>query len=154
MLMYGAGELGDEGFAAAEQAAPEQGAQRQVGAEVLYEKKQCDVFAQGWPIPHEAAKHGEHADAGQQQVAAAPEQQAEGSENGGYAEQYREVGRAFAGASAMGQQSPDNEKDDNGQAAQQLARGQGHFVRWEAIWVVRARSDEKMRRLSSLSDLS
>lgn len=61
---------------------------------------------------------------------------------------------AVARTAQMSQHGPADEKDEHRQAAQQLGRAKAHLVRWLAMCVVSARSEEKIRTLSSLSDLS
>ena len=132
-MVHGLRQLGDQGFAATEQAAPEQRGERQVGAEVLDEKDQRHVLAQGRPQPDDGPEHGQVAAAGEQRMPRAPQQQADGRHDRRNPQQYGYIGRAFAGAAEMGEQRPGDKEDDHGQAAQQLGRANDHWVRWLAM---------------------
>ncbi|MPN38326.1 hypothetical protein SDC9_185850 [bioreactor metagenome] len=100
---------------------------------MLDEKDQRNVLAQGRPQPDQAAEQQQVAAAGQQRVAGTPEQQADCRDDRRHAEQHRQIRGAVAGRTVVGEQCPGDEKDEYGQAAQQLGRRDRHWVRWLAM---------------------
>ena len=56
------------------------------------------------------------------------------------------------GAALMRQPGPCRHQCEQSQGAHQRARGHDHLLRWAAICEARARSEEKIRTLSSLSE--
>src|SRR5512145_2308333 len=148
------GELRDEGFAAAEQAASEQRGERQIGPEMLDVVEQRDVLAERRPGPGEQCEDGEAAEGDPQRVAGPPQEHdadrddRRGGQGGG------EIAIGIAGAAEVGEHRPGDDEDDQGKTAQDDGRGQFHFVRWLAMWLASVRSEVKMRTLSWLSERS
>ena len=110
--------------------------------------KQCDVLPQVGPGDGQHGEDSEAAKGDPQRVSDAPEQHHDNGDKRCGGQGGREIGIAVAGAAVVRQQGPGDDQAEQNQAAQQLGRGQGHVVRWLAMWAARARSEEKMRRLS------
>ena len=147
-------QLRDQRFVTGAQGTAEDDGERQIGADVFQVIEQRDVFAQGRPGPGQQGERGKSAGGDPQRAAESPQQNGGNDDDRRRGERRSKVG-GTADTGAMSEYRPRHRQAADGRAAQQIGGARrAHFVLCAAIWAARARSEEKMRMLSSLSERS